>query len=166
MATPFMRFARQAGLPIIGDPVLNEYIDDLGSRLLTNADSCVSPLPSSSSTRSQHQRGCLPRWPGRIPASSSTAGEAERGPSLCPAHEIAHVTQRHIARHMGGAQASSSRHDPGWSGGLHRARGDQPLLAGIAALQTTLGLSMQSAINYTPGPRIRGGSHPGMKTLV
>ena len=39
----FMRFAR-AGLPIIDDPVLNEYIDDLGQRLLTNADGVRFPF--------------------------------------------------------------------------------------------------------------------------
>ena len=55
-----------AGLPIIDDPVLNEYIDDLGQRLLkANADGVRFPFTFFlKCQRSQHQRGGLPRWPG------------------------------------------------------------------------------------------------------
>ena len=63
------------------------------------------------------------------------------------AHEITHVTQRHIARYMEAQASSSAMTLAGLVGSIALAVINPT--AGIAALQTTLGLSMQSAINYT-----------------
>ena len=102
----FMRFAR-AGLPIIDDPVLNEYIDDLGQRLLTNADGVRFPftffLINDPSINAAAFLG------GRVKVHTGLFLYADSESELASvlAHEITHVTQRHIARYME-AQASSS----------------------------------------------------------
>lgn len=120
----FMRFAR-AGLPIIDDPVLSQYIDDLGQRLLTNADGVRFPftffLINDPSINAAAFLG------GRVKVHTGLFLYADSESELASvlAHEITHVTQRHIARYME-AQASSSAVTPGRSGGLHRAGGDQP----------------------------------------
>ena len=78
------------------------------------------------------------------------------------AHEITHVTQRHIARYMEAQASSSAMTLAGLVGSIALAVINPT--AGIAALQTTLGLSMQSAINYTRDNEYEA-DRIGMKTL-
>nr|WP_167386728.1 M48 family metalloprotease [Aeromonas cavernicola] len=142
----FMRFAR-AGLPIIDDPVLNQYIDDLGQRLLSNADGVRFPftffLVNDPTINAAAFLG------GRVKVHTGLFLYADSESELASvlAHEITHVTQRHIARYMEAQASSSAVTLAGLVGSIALAVINPT--AGIAALQTTLGLSMQSAINYT-----------------
>lgn len=95
----FMRFAR-ASLPMIDDPVLNEYINDLGLRLVSQANSVRFPftffLVKDDSINAAAFLG------GRVKIHSGLFLHAENESELAGvlAHEISHVTQRHIARYM------------------------------------------------------------------
>ncbi|MGL5225286.1 MAG: beta-barrel assembly-enhancing protease, partial [Aeromonas sp.] len=157
----FMRFAR-AGLPIIDDPVLNQYIDNLGQRLLTNADGVRFPftffLIWDPSINAAAFLG------GRVKVHTGLFLYADSESELASvlAHEITHVTQRHIARYMEGQANSSAVTLAGLVGSIALAVINPT--AGIAALQTTLGLSMQSAINYTRDNEYEA-DRIGMKTL-
>ncbi|WP_425435357.1 M48 family metalloprotease [Oceanimonas doudoroffii] len=142
----FSRFAR-ANQPVVDDPVLNEYISDLGLKLLSQADSVRFPfrfllIRDDSINASAFLGGVVQLHTGLFLYAES---ESELASVL--AHEITHVTQRHIARYL----ESQSRGTPLTIAGLV---GSVALAvvnpqAGMAALQTTLGLRMQSAINYT-----------------
>ncbi|MGL5481000.1 MAG: M48 family metallopeptidase, partial [Aeromonas veronii] len=157
----FMRFAR-AGLPIIDDPVLSQYIDDLGQRLLTNADGVRFPftffLINDPSINAAAFLG------GRVKVHTGLFLYADSESELASvlAHEITHVTQRHIARYMEAQASSSAVTLAGLVGSIALAVINPT--AGIAALQTTLGLSMQSAINYTRDNEYEA-DRIGMKTL-
>ncbi|MBP8221427.1 MAG: M48 family metallopeptidase, partial [Aeromonadaceae bacterium] len=142
----FMRFAR-AQLPIIDDPVLNEYLTDLGQRLVSHANDIRFPftffLVQDQSINAAAFLG------GKVKVHSglflNAANESELASVL--AHEISHVTQRHIARYL----EAQSQQTPATIAGLVGSVALAILnpTAGIAALQTTLGIQAQSAINYT-----------------
>jgi beta-barrel assembly-enhancing protease len=157
----FMRFAR-AGLPVIDDPVLSQYIDDLGQRLLTNADGVRFPftffLINDPSINAAAFLG------GRVKVHTGLFLYADSESELASvlAHEITHVTQRHIARYLESQASSSAMTLAGLVGSIALAVINPT--AGIAALQTTLGLSMQSAINYTRDNEYEA-DRIGMKTL-
>lgn len=142
----FMRIAR-AQLPIIDDPVLNEYLDDLGQRLVSRASDVRFPftffLVKDDTINAAAFLG------GKVKVHSglflNAATESELASVL--AHEISHVTQRHIARYM----EAQTRQTPVTIAGLVGSVALAILnpTVGIAALQTTMGLQVQSAINYT-----------------
>lgn len=157
----FMRFAR-AGLPIIDDPVLNQYLDDLGQRLVSNADSVRFPftffLINDTSINAAAFLG------GRVKVHTGLFLYADSESELASvlAHEISHVTQRHIARYMEAQASTSAMTLAGLVGSIALAVINPT--AGVAALNTTLGVSMQSAINYTRDNEYEA-DRIGMKTL-
>ena len=142
----FMRFAR-ASLPVIDDPVLNEYLSDLGQNLVSHANDVRFPfnfflIRDDSINAAAFLGGKVKVHTGLFLYANS---ESELASVL--AHEISHVTQRHIARYM----ESQMRQTPATIAGLV---GSVALAiinptAGMAALQTTMGIQAQTAINYT-----------------
>ncbi|WP_375055550.1 M48 family metalloprotease [Zobellella sp. DQSA1] len=142
----FIRFAR-ANQPVIDDPVLNEYLTDLGLKLLSQADSVRFPfsfllIRDDSINASAFLGGIIQIHSGLF---LNAANESELASVL--AHEITHVTQRHIARYLESQSRSTPLTIAGLVGSVALALVNPQ--AGMAALQTTLGLKMQSAINYT-----------------
>lgn len=142
----FMRFAH-AQLPIIDDPVLNEYLTDLGQRLISHANNVRFPftffLIQDQTINAAAFLG------GKVKVHSGLFLNADNESELASvlAHEISHVTQRHIARYL----EAQTRQTPMTIAGLVGAVALAIInpTAGIAALQTTMGLQAQSAINYT-----------------
>lgn len=142
----FIRFAR-ANQPVIDDPVLNEYLTDLGLRLLSQADSVRFPfsfllIRDDSINASAFLGGAVQIHSGLF---LNAANESELASVM--AHEITHVTQRHIARYLESQSRSTPLTIAGLVGSVALAVVNPQ--AGMAALQTTMGLKMQSAINYT-----------------
>ncbi|OIN14397.1 M48 family metalloprotease [Oceanisphaera psychrotolerans] len=142
----FTRFAR-ANQPVIDDPVLNEYVTDLGLRLLSQADSVRFPfrfllIRDDDINASAFLGGVIQLHSGLF---LKAASESELASVV--AHEITHVTQRHIARYLESQSRSTPLTIAGLVGSVALAVVNPQ--AGMAALQTTLGLKMQSAINYT-----------------
>lgn len=142
----FMRFAR-ASLPVIDDPVLNEYLSDLGQNLVSHASDVRFPfsfflIRDDSINAAAFLGGKVKVHTGLFLYANS---ESELASVL--AHEISHVTQRHIARYM----ESQMRQTPATIAGLVGSVALAILnpTAGMAALQTTMGIQAQVAINYT-----------------
>lgn len=142
----FIRFAR-SNQPVSNDPVLNEYVTDLGLKLLSQADSVRFPfqfllIRDDSINASAFLGGVLQLHTGLF-----LYAENESELASVIAHEITHVTQRHIARYLESQSRSTPLTIAGLVGSVALAVVNPQ--AGMAALQTTLGLKMQSAINYT-----------------
>lgn len=142
----FMRFAR-ASLPIIDDPVLDEYINDLGMRLVSQANNVRFPftffLIKDDSINAAAFLG------GRIKVHSGLFLHAETESELAGvlAHEISHVTQRHIARYMEDQAKTAPLSIAGLVGSIALAMINPT--AGVAAINTTVGLTAQNSINFT-----------------
>jgi len=142
----FMRFAR-ASLPMVDDPVLNEYLSGLGQRLVSQASDVRFPftffLVRDNSINAAAFLG------GRVKVHTGLFLYADNESELAGvlAHEISHVTQRHIARYMEAQSRSTPLTLAGLAGSIALAIINPT--AGIAAMQATLGIQMQSAINYT-----------------
>lgn len=142
----FMRFAR-ASLPIVDDPALSDYLSGLGQRLVSQANDVRFPftffLIRDNSLNAAAFLG------GRVKVHTGLFLYADNESELAGvlAHEISHVTQRHIARYMEAQTRSTPVALAGIVGSMALAIINPT--AGIAALNATLGLKMQSAINYT-----------------
>ncbi|UJF19782.1 M48 family metalloprotease [Vibrio sp. SS-MA-C1-2] len=142
----YMRMLR-ASSPLITDPVLSEYIQNLGHTLVANADGVKTPFHFFLLNNSQINAFAF--FGGYIAIHSGlflyTKDESELASVM--AHEIAHITQRHLARHMEDQAKKNPATIAALVGSLMLAIVSPQ--AGIAALQTTTAASMQSQINYT-----------------
>ncbi|WP_232525211.1 beta-barrel assembly-enhancing protease [Motilimonas pumila] len=137
----------RGGLPVLDDPLLNNYVIDLGQKLVANADSVRFPFNFFIIQNNDINAAAF--FGGYIKIHTGLFLYADNESQLASvvAHEIAHVTQRHLARIM----ESQARNNPANMAALAGAL----LLtlvspeAGLAALQTTLALNLQSNINFT-----------------
>jgi len=93
----FMRNIRQT-IPLVEDPEINQYLQDLGARLVSHSDGATRPFSFFIVRDSRINAFAAPG--GYIGINSGlildTRNESELAAVL--AHEIAHVTQRHLAR--------------------------------------------------------------------
>ena len=142
----FMRLAR-ANLPMIDDPILDEYINDLGTKLVSQADNVRFPftffLVKDNSINAAAFLG------GKVKVHTGLFLYAENESELAGvlAHEISHVTQRHIARYMEDQSKTTPLSIAGLVGSIALAIVNPTI--GIAAMSATMGMTMQSAINFT-----------------
>ncbi|WP_425542540.1 M48 family metalloprotease [Aliiglaciecola litoralis] len=133
--------------PLINDPLLDEYLQDLGNRLVANAENVKFPfkfflINSADINAFAFFGGHVGIHTGLI---FSADNESELASVL--AHEIAHVTQRHIARKIQAQQKASPLQLASLFGGLLLAIANPE--AGIAAVSATNAASQQASINYT-----------------
>lgn len=142
----FIRLAR-ASLPIVDDPVLSEYLNDLGQRLLSHATDVRFPFTFFLVRDDTINAAAFLGGKVKVHTGLFLSADDESELASVLAHEISHVTQRHIARYM----EAQTRQTPVTIAGLVGSVALAILnpTAGIAALQTTMGLQVQSAINYT-----------------
>ncbi|QGX41482.1 M48 family metalloprotease [Permianibacter aggregans] len=143
----YMRQLRQF-LPVIDDPELVEYINDLGFRLVANAPDAQGRqfyffLVNDSSLNAFALPG------GYIGVHSELFLMAENESELAGvlAHEIAHVTQRHLARRLERQQQLSFPTLAAILGGLILAAANPN--AGIAAMSAAQAGAQQMLINHT-----------------
>ncbi len=142
----YMRMLR-ASKPIVNDPVINEYIDSLGHRLVANANDVKTPYHFFMIR--DRNINAFAFFGGYVALHSGLFLHARTESELASvlAHEIAHVTQRHLARSM----EEQARRSPATLAALAGAL----LLsiaapeAGIAAITAATAGNMQSQINYT-----------------
>ncbi|WP_248289589.1 M48 family metalloprotease [Thalassotalea sp. Y01] len=139
----------RASQPMIHDPVLEEYINDLGNRLVKSADNVHYQF--NFFLINSKEINAFAFFGGNIGTHSGLLTMADNESELASvlAHEIAHVTQRHLARRM----EEQSRNTPltiaGMISGVLLALVNPQ--AGMAALSTTMAASQQAGINYTRG---------------
>lgn len=142
----YMRILR-ASRPVINDPVLSEYIDSLGHRLVANANDVKTPFTFFMIR--DRNINAFAFFGGYVALHSGLFLHAQSESELASvlAHEIAHVTQRHLARSMEDQARKSPATIAALVGSLLLAIAAPE--AGIAALTATQAGSMQSQINYT-----------------
>lgn len=142
----YMRMLR-ASQPIVHDPLLSEYISALGAKLLAKANDVKTPFTFF--LVQNRDINAFAFFGGHIGLHTGLFLFAENQSELASviSHEIAHLTQRHLAR----AMEQQSKQTP-----LAMAAIIASIMltiaapqAGMAALQATTAASIQSRINYT-----------------
>ncbi|MFC4699310.1 M48 family metalloprotease [Glaciecola siphonariae] len=133
--------------PLVQDPVLQEYIQDLGNRLVVHADN--TKFPFTFFMINNPVLNAFAFYGGHIGVHTGLIAESESESELASvlAHEIAHVTQRHLARRLESQQRSSPLQIASMIGSLLVAMADPR--AGMAAVSATMAGGQQANINFT-----------------
>ncbi len=142
----YMRMLR-ASKPLVNDPVINEYIDSLGHRLVANANDVKTPFHFFMIR--DRNINAFAFFGGYVALHSGLFLHAQSESELASvvAHEIAHVTQRHLARSMEEQARRSPASLAALAGALLLSIAAPE--AGIAAITAATAGNMQSQINYT-----------------
>ncbi|MDO7084640.1 M48 family metalloprotease [Pseudocolwellia sp. AS88] len=139
----------RASQPILHDPVLSEYINSLGNLLVKNANDVNYAFEFF--IINSKELNAFAFFGGHIGIHSglitTAANESELASVI--AHEISHVTQRHLARRLEEQTRTQSLSMAGIASGILLALVNPGL--GMAALSTSLALTQQAGINYTRG---------------
>jgi len=135
-------------LPIINDPLLEQYINDVGLSLVANANDVKTPFEFFMVENKAINAFAF--FGGHVGIHTGLFLLADNESELASVlgHEITHVTQRHLARSIEAREKTSPATMAALLGSIAlvmAGAGD----AGIAGLQTSLALSQQLAINYT-----------------
>ncbi|MGL4192641.1 MAG: beta-barrel assembly-enhancing protease [Vibrio sp.] len=142
----YMRMLRNSQ-PVINDPLLNQYIDNLGHRLVANANDVKTPFTFFMIR--DRNINAFAFFGGYVALHSGLFLHAQSESELASvmAHEIAHVTQRHLARSMEEQARRSPATIAALAGSLLLAIAAPEV--GIAAINATMAGSIQGQINYT-----------------
>lgn len=142
----FMREVR-ASLTLDEDPEVEAYIDELGWRLGTHSDSASAGFDFFVVAEPDLNAFAGPGGHIGVNAGLILATETESELASVLAHEIAHVTQRHLARKFEQAQTMGI---PALAGLLAAIIiGTQNPQAGQAAATAVLGSQIQSQLNFS-----------------
>lgn len=142
----FMRSARSQ-LEVVHDPVLSEYVTTIGNRLVSCADNVLFDfdffLVRNDTLNASAFLG------GKVAINTGLFRYAKTEDQFASvlAHEITHVTQRHIARYVESITRSNNLSFAGVIGAL--VLGILNPAVGMAAMSTSLGAMAQAGINYT-----------------
>lgn len=144
----YMRMLRSSQ-PIVNDPLLSEYISALGVSLLSKANDVKTPFTFF--LVQNKEINAFAFFGGHIALHTGLFLHAQSESELASviAHEIAHLTQRHLARAMEDQAKQTPLTMAAIIGSLMLAIAAPQ--AGIAAVQATAAASMQRQINYTRG---------------
>ncbi|WP_281223458.1 M48 family metalloprotease [Photobacterium sanguinicancri] len=142
----YMRMLR-ASRPIISDPLLADYVQDLGHRLVANANDVRTPF--NFFLIQNREINAFAFFGGYVALHSGLFlyAKSESEFASVVAHEIAHITQRHLARSMEDQAKKSPATMAAMIGSLMLAIASPE--AGMAALHATTAASVQGQINYT-----------------
>lgn len=135
---------------LLTDPLLEHYLTTLGQRLLLHAESLRHPLQFY--WLNNNALNAFALFGGHVVLHTSLlqATDCESELAAVLAHEIAHVTQRHLARLV---EAQQRTKPIAWAAAL----GSAMLIlanptAGLAALTTTVAGIQQQILAYTQSP--------------
>lgn len=143
----YMRMLRN-NQPIVNDPVLNEYIDSLGHQLVASASDVKTPFTFFMIR--DRNINAFAFFGGYVALHTGLFLHAKSESELASvvAHEIAHVTQRHLARSMEEQARRSPATMAALAGSLLLAIAAPE--AGIAAITATTAGNIQGQIKlYT-----------------
>lgn len=137
----------RATSPVISDPLLDEYINTLGNKLVSRASDVRYPFDFY--LIKNPSINAFATFGGVVALHTQTLLEARTESELVSviAHEIAHVTQRHIARSIEETQNNAPLSIAALLGAILIAMADPS--AGAAAITTAQASSQQMALNYT-----------------
>ncbi|MEI2682231.1 M48 family metallopeptidase [Erwinia aphidicola] len=131
----------------INDPLLNQYINGLGQRLVSHAWSVKTPFHFFLIRNDEINAFAF--FGGNVVLHSALFRYADNESQLASvmAHEISHVTQRHLARAMEDQQRNAPLTWVGALGSILLAMASPQ--AGMAALTGTLAGTQQGMISFT-----------------
>ena len=137
----------RASQPIIHDPVLIEYINQLGNQLVKNAQDVNYAFEFF--LINSNELNAFAFFGGHVGIHSGllTAASSESELASVIAHEISHVTQRHLARHLESQNNSQALTMAGMISGILLTLVNPAV--GMAALSASVAASQQASINYT-----------------
>ena len=137
----------RGSLPMVYDPLMDEYINALGNRMVARANDVKFPFKFY--WIQDKNINAFATLGGNIASHTGTLAIADSESEFASviSHEIAHVTQRHIARFV----EAQSQNAPLTLAGLLAAIVIATVNpeAGMAAMAATQGAAQQSAINFT-----------------
>ncbi|PVZ83873.1 hypothetical protein C9426_25080 [Serratia sp. S1B] len=137
----------RASAPLINDPLLTQYINQLGSRLVANASSVLTPFHFFLVRNDAINAFAF--FGGNVVLHSALFRETDNENQLASvlAHEISHVTQRHLARAMEDQRRSAPLTWAGALGSVLLAMANPAM--GMAALSGTMAGTQQGIISFT-----------------
>ncbi|ERK13763.1 MAG: M48 family metallopeptidase [Pantoea sp.] len=137
----------RASAPLINDPLLNQYINQLGQRLVAHADSVRTPFHFY--LIQNDELNAFAFFGGNVVLHSALFRFTDNESQLASvmAHEISHVTQRHLARAMEEQKRNAPLTWVGALGSILLAIANPQ--AGMAGLMGTLAGTQQGMISFT-----------------
>lgn len=141
----FMRSVRSA-LPMVTDPVIEEYVQNLGYRLASHSSNYYGNFHFFVIDSTQINAFAGPGGYIGVNSGLILAAQSESEVAAVMAHEIAHVTQRHIARSIEMQKALTIPSMAALLASLLLAT--QSGEAGTAAIAATLGGTAQKQVNF------------------
>ncbi|MBD2809674.1 M48 family metallopeptidase [Xenorhabdus sp. Vera] len=152
----------RAQAPLIYDPLLTQYINKLGQKLVSHADSVKTPFHFYLINNPNINAYAF--FGGNVVLHSALLRYSRNESELASvmAHEISHVTQRHLARLMEEQQRKSPFAWAGTLGAILLMMANPQ--AGIAALSGTLAGFQQGMISFTQSNE-QEADRIGMRTL-
>ncbi|WP_431225474.1 beta-barrel assembly-enhancing protease [Serratia sp. L9] len=137
----------RASAPLINDPLLTQYINQLGNRLVASAYSVRTPFHFFLVRNDEINAFAF--FGGNVVLHSALFRETSNESQLASvlAHEISHVTQRHLARAMEDQQRNAPLTWVGALGSILLAMANPTM--GMAALSGTLAGTQQGIISFT-----------------
>ena len=139
----------RASQPLIQDPVLTEYINDLGNQLVKNAHDVNYAFKFF--LINKNELNAFAFFGGHVGIHSGllTTSDNESELASVLAHEISHVTQRHLARRLESQSQSQNLTMAGMISGILLALVNPTV--GMAALSASMAAAQQASLNYTRG---------------
>ncbi len=139
----------RSSAPLIQDPLLNQYINTLGQRLVAHAYSVRTPFHFY--LIQNDELNAFAFFGGNVVLHASLFRYTDNESQLASvmAHEISHVTQRHLARAMEEQKRNAPLTWVGALGSILLAMASPQ--AGMAALTGTLAGTRQGIISFTQG---------------
>lgn len=133
--------------PLINDPLLTQYINRLGQRLVMHAWSVKTPFHFY--LIQNDELNAFAFFGGNVVLHSALFRYTDTESQLASvmAHEISHVTQRHLARAMADQRSNAPLTWVGALGSILLAMANPQ--AGMAALTGTLAGTQQGIISFT-----------------
>lgn len=142
----YMRQLR-ASAPLITDPVLNDYLNQLGQRLVSHATSVKTPFHFH--LMDNDNLNAFAFFGGNVVLHSALFRYADNESQLAAvmSHEISHVTQRHLARFIEDRQRNAPLTWIGILGSVLLSMASPQ--AGLAGLTSTMAATEQRIITFT-----------------
>ena len=137
----------RARLPLVDDPEIEEYVDSVGRRLATASDDPAQPFHFFMVAHDDINAFAGPAGYIGVNAGLLTSTESEGEFASVLAHEMAHVTQRHIARRFEQQERAAL---PVFAGIVAAVvLGSQSPELGQAAAAVAIGSAVQTTLNFS-----------------
>lgn len=142
----YMRVIRSSA-PMLNDPVLTQYLTELGNKLVAHATGVKTPFYFF--LLRNDEINAFAFFGGHVGVHTGLFLNADNESQIASVlgHEITHVTQRHLARSLEAQNKSSTATIAGMLGAILLTIAAPQ--AGMAALATTQALATQAKINFT-----------------